>query len=339
MTINRKEEIKKKIAELLKAEAAKIEAAAKEMAPGFDYEAAEAELEAEEANEAVTKTEPDETEETNEVTTETEVAETAEPEVEEPLPPAELSPSKYPKPRRVYRTWFGRTFLNDANGRVLGVTILMLAAVISWYGSYWLPLYRADAATESIVQGKTAHEESIFERTRTKEETIRAESLVILDPKLDSGVQEKTEGHDGKAIFSYTTRSVSGRKLGTERRLEKWIEKPEDHVLHLGTKRTGHEGTYRIVGTFTANCSAYWMGNSCYGAGGGHCEYGTTAVDPSRYGYGTLFWVEGYGDAVANDCGTSIKGNKLDLWMDSYAESCRWGRRYMTTYVLEEVKK
>jgi len=171
-----------------------------------------------------------------------------------------------------------------------------------------------------------------------KNEEVKSESTVELDPELESGVKKKTKGNDGEGVFIYKTKTVNGVESGTERELKEWITEPHNTVLHLGTKRTGHEGKYEIKGTFTANCSAYWMGNNCYGAGGGKCVYGTVAVDRFKYPYGTKFWIEGYGYAVANDCGTSIKGDKLDLWMDSYAESCRWGRRHMTPYILEEAK-
>ena len=40
-------------------------------------------------------------------------------------------------------------------------------------------------------------------------------------------------------------------------------------------------------------------------------------------------WVSGYGPAVANDCGSAVKGDIVDLWMRSYNESLQWGRRYM----------
>ncbi len=179
MAINRKEEIKNKIAELLKVEAAKIEEAAEELAPGFDYEAAEAELEAEEANEIEAEENETAAEEVNGI--EAEENEAATEEANEPLPQAEQSLSKYPKERREYRSWLGRTFLQDANGKVLGATILLLAAVISWYGLYWMPLDKAEATTESIIQGKTAHAESIFERTKTQEETIPESKYKLAD--------------------------------------------------------------------------------------------------------------------------------------------------------------
>lgn len=313
-----KEETRKKIEKVMKSKGKALEAAAAEIAPEFDYEKAAEEIEAEEAAESIEAEEP---------------MEAAEP---MPLPPAEVSKSKYPKPRKEYKSRIGRIFLSDNNGRVLGATIVLLVFVLVWNAVYWMPLAEREEAGKLVSLGQHTQMGAITVKTETREEKVKAESLVILDPKLDSGVQEKTEGHDGKGVFAYTTYCVNDKEMFTNRDLQEWIDEPVDHVLHLGTSRTGHEGTYVIKGTFTANCSAYWMGNNCRGASGGRCVYGTVAVDRHKYSYGTLFWIEGYGDAVANDCGTSIKGDKLDLWMDSYAESCRWGRRHMTTYILEK---
>ena len=63
-------------------------------------------------------------------------------------------------------------------------------------------------------------------------------------------------------------------------------------------------------------------------------------MDPSVFPYGTRFYIytdDGYmtyGMATASDCGTSIKGYKLDLWFDEYSQACAFGRRNCTVFVL-----
>ena len=46
---------------------------------------------------------------------------------EKPLPAAKVSPSKYPKPKKEYKSKFARAVLGDRNGRVLAAAILMMA--------------------------------------------------------------------------------------------------------------------------------------------------------------------------------------------------------------------
>lgn len=60
----------------------------------------------------------------------------------------------------------------------------------------------------------------------------------------------------------------------------------------------------------------------------------TVAVDPSVIPYGTPLYIEGYGYAVAADCGTAIKGKTIDLFFNSYEESANWGIKYVTVTIL-----
>ena len=54
---------------------------------------------------------------------------------------------------------------------------------------------------------------------------------------------------------------------------------------------------------------------------------GTVAVDPKTIPLGSRLYVEGYGEAVAEDTGGAIQGQKIDLYMDSEHECLQWGRR------------
>lgn len=54
---------------------------------------------------------------------------------------------------------------------------------------------------------------------------------------------------------------------------------------------------------------------------------GTVAVDPNVIPLGSVLYVEGYGPAVAADTGGDIKGQRVDLYMDSYEEAIQFGRR------------
>lgn len=169
---------------------------------------------------------------------------------------------------------------------------------------------------------------------KEEERTIASGSRVILDPSLGSGVYSSTEAQDGKALYTYTTTYINGESTGTKEEFKKWITKPQDDTIRLGTSVTGNSGEVVIRWTFTSNTTAYYMGENAYGASGGHCHYGTCAVDPSVIPYGSILWVSGYGFAVANDCGGAIVGTNLDLYMRSTEECYSWGRRYVTAYLL-----
>lgn len=62
---------------------------------------------------------------------------------------------------------------------------------------------------------------------------------------------------------------------------------------------------------------------------------GVVAVDPRVIPLGTKMYVENYGYAVAADTGGVIKGNKIDVFFDTYNQAINWGRRSVKVYILE----
>ncbi|MBQ9272168.1 MAG: G5 domain-containing protein [Mogibacterium sp.] len=169
---------------------------------------------------------------------------------------------------------------------------------------------------------------------KEKTEKVEAQDKVILDPSLTSGVQETTEGNDGEGVFTYTTKYVNGKKKGTDREVKEWITEPHDNTLRLGTSSTGTEGEYLVTRTFTANTTAYTAKAGARGALGMGVHVGTCAVDPGFVSLRSELWVEGYGYAYANDTGGAVKGNVVDLYMNSRGQCISWGRRNVTAYVI-----
>jgi 3D (Asp-Asp-Asp) domain-containing protein len=60
---------------------------------------------------------------------------------------------------------------------------------------------------------------------------------------------------------------------------------------------------------------------------------GVVAVDPSLIPLGTRMHVPGYGQSVAADVGTAIKGPIIDLWMATDKAARKWGRHTVTITV------
>lgn len=73
---------------------------------------------------------------------------------------------------------------------------------------------------------------------------------------------------------------------------------------------------------------------------GTHTRVGAIAVDPTVIPYWTKMYIvtqDGeyiYGVAVAEDCGTAIKGKWVDLFYETYEEACKFGRRQVDIYFL-----
>jgi cystine transport system substrate-binding protein len=58
--------------------------------------------------------------------------------------------------------------------------------------------------------------------------------------------------------------------------------------------------------------------------------WGVVAVDPTVIPLGTRMTIPGYGEAVAADVGSGIRGTTIDLWFPSLAQAYAWGRRTIT---------
>jgi 3D (Asp-Asp-Asp) domain-containing protein len=78
----------------------------------------------------------------------------------------------------------------------------------------------------------------------------------------------------------------------------------------------------------TFNVSAYThTGNRT--ATGIYPYSGVVAVDPRVIPLGSVVWIAGYGEHLAADTGSGIRGFMLDRFVPSYREAIQFGRRVL----------
>jgi len=73
------------------------------------------------------------------------------------------------------------------------------------------------------------------------------------------------------------------------------------------------------------------------GASGMGVRLGTIAADPRVLPYGTRVRIDAgqySGEYLVTDAGTAIKGRKIDIWLPTFREACRFGRRNVKLTVL-----
>jgi cystine transport system substrate-binding protein len=58
--------------------------------------------------------------------------------------------------------------------------------------------------------------------------------------------------------------------------------------------------------------------------------WGVIAVDPGVIPLGTKLTIPGYGEAVAADVGSAVRGYDIDIWFPTLAQARAWGRRTVT---------
>ena len=66
---------------------------------------------------------------------------------------------------------------------------------------------------------------------------------------------------------------------------------------------------------------------------GTRARVGEIAVDPSVIPLGSRVYIKGVGARIAEDTGGNIKGNTIDIYMNTLGECRRWGARTVTVYV------
>ena len=97
-------------------------------------------------------------------------------------------------------------------------------------------------------------------------------------------------------------------------------------------------GAMNYTGVYTMEATAYLpTDGSSTGitAMGIPATYGVVAVDPNVIPLGKHVYIPGYGTAIAADTGGAIRGEKIDLCMESYGAAMDFGRRNVTVYVLD----
>ena len=133
------------------------------------------------------------------------------------------------------------------------------------------------------------------------------------------------------------------------------IVKPIDQVFEEGTKDvfTNDRGDFTARKAIKMVATAYEAGprstgkrpgDKGYGitASGARAKRGTVAVDPRVIPLGTKLYIKSltpgvpdYGFAIAQDTGGAIKGNKIDLFMNTVWECMQFGRRPVMVYILK----
>lgn len=192
--------------------------------------------------------------------------------------------------------------------------------------------------TERVVWGDTIevirHKENlIYETTKIPFKTEQRK-----DASMEKGrTKIVTNGREGLLQKTIKITYKNGKEVSREVVGQKTLRESVNKVVALGTqnvKVVSRGGSIRYSRSLKMNASAYsHTGRNT--ASGVYPYKGAVAVDPRVIPLGSKLYIEGYGYAKALDIGSSIKGNRVDLFFDSNSQALRWGRRTVTVYILE----
>lgn len=119
---------------------------------------------------------------------------------------------------------------------------------------------------------------------------------------------------------------------------EGWVSKNYIKVNGNSTSQSSSQNNSNnsqsnVVRTMKVEASAY-TGYSTTSTGQ-KPVWGTIAVDPKVIPYGTKVYIPQFGRTfIANNTGGAIKGNKIDIFMNSKKECYNWGRRTIEIQIL-----
>ena len=186
--------------------------------------------------------------------------------------------------------------------------------------------------------GKEVSRTVVQETVQTKPVTqlvIRGVDRTIMEQPADPepAEQEAPAASSGTASGS----SSSGSSSSGGSRYDGSAETSGNVIM------TSSGESYTYIDVMTCSATAYtcegYVGHTYSGT---LARVGAIAVDPTVIPLGTKMYVVSndgqyvYGYCVAEDIGGGIKGNKIDLYFDTYAECWDFGVRMCTVYILGE---
>lgn len=169
---------------------------------------------------------------------------------------------------------------------------------------------------------------------------ITFDTIVEKDSSLDSSVEKvKSNGNNGQKEVTYNVVYKNGQEVSRDLMATKVLKEPENKVVVKGTGNVYASRGTNVSYKSKMSCEATaYSGHSTTATGrtpvrnpGG---LSTIAVDPSVIPLGSKVYVEGYGYAIAADTGGAIKGNKIDIYVDSSSEARSWGRRHVDVLLI-----
>lgn len=156
------------------------------------------------------------------------------------------------------------------------------------------------------------------------------------DPTLEKGLQRTVKkGKNGLAKQQVKVTYYDGKPVKQEVMATSTVKPPVNKVVAMGTITSVSRGALRFDfrNAIVAHSTAYtYTGRNT--ATGLKPAVGLVAVDPSIIPLGSRLYIEGYGFARAADRGGAIKGNRLDVFLETAAECRNWGVRKVKVYVL-----
>jgi uncharacterized protein YabE (DUF348 family) len=193
------------------------------------------------------------------------------------------------------------------------------------------------AKDAAITQGMNVLVSRVITKTESKEAVLSFETKKKYTVNLPQGATRIAEdGRDGTEQQTWNIKYKDGIEVNRQLVSSETITPPAEKIILVGSglvvSRGGEDIRYSEAVDMVSSAYTYTGYNTCSGIAP---YYGVAAVDTSMIPLGTELYVEGYGYATALDRGSSISGNRIDLFFESYDEAMSWGIRNVKVYIID----
>ena len=246
----------------------------------------------------------------------------------------------------------GQTMVTNSYGETVGELLERINLSLKGDDAIDVPLETMTYdGMELNIDRWTTTTEFVYEEVPFETEYVQTNKMVKGDEKV------VTEGQSGELKHTTQITYFNGEEVSREVIATEETAAPVNKVIKQGTfeaekgKLTIGDGVivtadgevYTYTHTMKAKATAYThtdAGCNKTTATGTTVHWGTVAVDPRQIPYGTKMFIVSndgkyvYGLSAAEDCGGSIKGNRIDLYMPTTKQCFAFGMRNCTIYFL-----
>ncbi len=190
---------------------------------------------------------------------------------------------------------------------------------------------------------------AITEKIEVVEEAIPYETITKDVSNGDSNTKNKVlqAGQEGKKLVTYKVKYQKDVEISRNKISEEILKEPINKIVQVRSNSISSRSEVSSrIDTSDINVSnvykvtAYCPCSRCCGSyANGITAMGTTAraghtiAAPSNFPFGTRIRMNGH-EYVVEDRGGAIKGNRIDLYVNTHAEALAWGVKYLTIEVL-----
>ena len=181
-----------------------------------------------------------------------------------------------------------------------------------------------------VKNGMTIVVKRVVVEKEVVEEVIKFKTIKKEDPTMNEGKKKVVqEGKNGKAKVTYRVTYIDGKEAKRKKIKSEVITPKKNKIVKIGTRVTidGFAYSRKLV------VKAYSYTGGGRTAMGTRARVGEIAVDPNVIPLGSKVYIEGVGVRYAEDTGGNIKGNTIDIYMNTMSECRNWGVRYVTIYI------